>query len=64
MGFDIVEVSSGLAPIPLKDKVEIVKQVKKMGMKPKPEISMMYGAGAGTHIAGYQTKLKILEDLR
>ncbi len=63
LGFDIVEVS-GLAPIPLKDKVEIVKQVKKMGMKPKPEISMMYGAGAGTHIAGYQTKLKILEDLR
>jgi phosphosulfolactate synthase (CoM biosynthesis protein A) len=63
LGFDIVEVSSGLAPIPLKDKVEIVKQVKKMGMKPKPEISMMYGAGAGTHIAGYQTKLKILEDL-
>jgi phosphosulfolactate synthase (CoM biosynthesis protein A) len=61
--FDIVEVSSGLAPIPLKDKVEIVKQVKKMGMKPKPEISMMFGAGAGTHIAGYQTKLKTLEDL-
>jgi phosphosulfolactate synthase (CoM biosynthesis protein A) len=26
LGFDIVEVSSGLAPIPLKDKVEIVKQ--------------------------------------
>jgi phosphosulfolactate synthase (CoM biosynthesis protein A) len=61
--FDIVEVSSGLAPIPLKDKVEIVKQVKKMGMKPKPEISMMFGAGAGTHITGYQTKLKTLEDL-
>jgi (2R)-phospho-3-sulfolactate synthase (ComA) len=51
--FDIVEVSSGLAPISLKDKVEIVKQVKKMGMKPKPKISMMYRAGAGTHIAGY-----------
>jgi phosphosulfolactate synthase (CoM biosynthesis protein A) len=65
-GFDIVEVSSGLAPIPLKDKVEIVKQVKKMGMKPKPEISMMVGAGAGTHIVGYEnevTKLKTLEDL-
>ena len=48
LGFDVVEVSSGLAPIPLKDKVEIVKQVKKMGMQPKPEISMMFGAGAGT----------------
>jgi phosphosulfolactate synthase (CoM biosynthesis protein A) len=63
LGFDVVEVSSGLAPIPLNDKVEIVKQVKKMGMKPKPEISMMFGAGAGTHIAGYQTKLKTLAEL-
>jgi phosphosulfolactate synthase (CoM biosynthesis protein A) len=63
LGFDIVEVSSGLAPIPLRDKVELVKQVKKMGMKPKPEVSMMYGAGAGTHISGYKTKLKTLDDL-
>src|SRR5205807_1094157 len=63
LGFDIVEVSSGLAPIPLKDKVELVKQVKKIGMKPKPEISMMFGAGAGTHIAGYKTRLKTLDDL-
>jgi phosphosulfolactate synthase (CoM biosynthesis protein A) len=63
LGFDVVEVSSGLAPIPLKDKVEIVKQVKKLGMKPKPEISMMFGAGAGTHITGYQTKLKTLDEL-
>ena len=43
LGFDIVEVSSGLAPIPLEDKVEPVKQVKKMGMIPKPEISLMIG---------------------
>ena len=63
LGFDIVEVSSGLAPIPLKDKVEIVKLVKKMGMKPKPEISMMFGAGAGTHVAGYKTELKTVDDL-
>jgi|SRR5919199_4827720 phosphosulfolactate synthase (CoM biosynthesis protein A) len=64
LDFDIVEVSSGLAPIPLEDKVEIIKQVKKLGMKPKPEISMMVGAGAGTHIVGYHTnnKLKTLED--
>lgn len=58
LGFDVVEVSSGLAPIPLEDKVEIVKQVKKMGLKPKPEISMMLGAGAGTHIRGYEKGMK------
>ena len=63
LGFDIVEVSSGLAPIPLEDKVEIVKQVKKMGMIPKPEISLMIGAGAGTHIVGYKPKLRRIDDL-
>jgi phosphosulfolactate synthase (CoM biosynthesis protein A) len=65
LGFDMVEVSSGLAPIPLRDKVEIIRQVKKLGMKPKPEISLMVGAGAGTHIVGYETatKLRTLEDL-
>ncbi len=59
LGFDVVEVSSGLAPIPLKDKIEIVKQVQKLGMKPKPEVSMMVGAGAGTHIAGYEESMKM-----
>jgi phosphosulfolactate synthase (CoM biosynthesis protein A) len=58
-----VEVSSGLAPIPLEDKVEIVKQVKKMGMIPKPEISLMIGVGAGTHIVGYKPKLRGVDDL-
>jgi len=61
VGFDVVEVSSGLAPIPLDDKIRIVKQVQKLGMKPKPEVSLMIGAGAGTHIANYESAL---EDLR
>ncbi len=59
LGFDVVEVSSGLAPIPLHDKIEIVKQVQRLGMKPKPEVSMMIGAGAGTHVAGYEGSMKI-----
>jgi phosphosulfolactate synthase (CoM biosynthesis protein A) len=63
LGFDVVEISSGLAPIPLDDKVEIVKQVKNMGMIPKPEISLMIGSGAGTHIVGYKPKLRGVEDL-
>ena len=56
--FDVIEVSSGLAPIPIKAKIEIVKQVQRKGLKPKPEISMMIGAGAGTHIIGYKPKLR------
>jgi phosphosulfolactate synthase (CoM biosynthesis protein A) len=59
--FDVVEVSSGLAPIPLVDKVRIVEQVQKLGMKAKPEVSMMIGAGAGTHVAGYEEKMKMRE---
>lgn len=59
LGFDVVEVSSGLAPIPLEDKIRIVKQVKRLGLKPKPEVSMMVGAGAGTHIAGYEEAMKM-----
>src|SRR5260370_31781005 len=58
--FDMVEVSSGLAPIKLEDKVAIVKQVQNLGMKAKPEGSMMIGAGAGTHIVGYKPKMRTL----
>jgi|SRR5579872_1205785 len=61
VGFEVVEVSSGLAPIPLEDKIRIVKQVQKLGMKPKPEVSLMIGAGAGTHVANYESAV---EDLR
>lgn len=65
LGFDVIEVSSGLAPIALEDKVAIVNRVKEVGLKPKPEISMMIGAGAGTHVAGYAQamKLRTLNDL-
>ena len=62
LGFDVVEVSSGFAKIKLEDKVKIVKQVQKLGMKAKPEISMMVGAGGGTHVAGYKPKLRNLKD--
>src|SRR5437867_6105295 len=61
--FDMVEVSSGLALIKLEDKVAIVKQVQKLGMKAKPEVSMMIGAGAGTHISGYKTKMRTFADV-
>ena len=61
--FDMVEVSSGLAPIKLEDKVAVVKQVQKLGMKAKPEVSMMVGAGAGTHVVGYKPKMRTFADV-
>lgn len=66
IGFDIVEISSGMAPeimkMPLEDKVALVKQVRKLGMKPKPEVSIMVGAGAGTHISGYKEQYRSLDN--
>ena len=59
LGFDVVEVSSGLAPITLEDKLKIIRQVQKLGMKPKPEVTMMIGAGAGTHVAGYEAQMEL-----
>jgi len=59
LDFDVVEVSSGLAPLRLEDKVAIVKRVREVGLKPKPEISLMIGAGAGTHVAGYEATMKL-----
>lgn len=59
LGFDVVEVSSGFVDISLKDKVEIVKQVQKMGMKAKPEVSFMYDAGGGTHRVGYEGEMRM-----
>src|SRR5947199_9460499 len=60
--FDLVEVSSGLASIKLEDKVVIVKQVQKLGMKAKPEVSMMIGEGAGTHIYDYKTTMRRVDE--
>ena len=62
LGFDIIEVSSGMAPeiisMPLEDKLAIVKKIKKAGLKPKPEVSLMIGAGAGTHITEYEEEMR------
>lgn len=62
LGYDVVEISSGFARIPLEEKLAMVNKVRDLGMKPKPEISMMLGAGAGTHIVGYKTKMRPLKD--
>ncbi len=64
LGFDVVEISSGFAQqLPLQDKVNITRQVLKLGMKAKPEISFMKGAGAGTHVANYKPKLRTTADV-
>jgi len=61
--FDVVEVSNGMFEnenyFSLEDRIEIVKMINKMGMKAKPEISIISGAGAGTKIIGYEKEISI-----
>jgi phosphosulfolactate synthase (CoM biosynthesis protein A) len=48
MGFDVVEVSSGFITIPADDLLSLVERVRALGMLPKPEVGIQFGAGGGT----------------
>ena len=50
IGFDIVEVSSGFITVPLDDLVALVEKVSDLGMKPKPEIGIQFGAGGASSV--------------
>lgn len=50
VGFDVLEISSGFLSIPTEDWAEIVKLVKKHGLKPKPEVGIQWGAGGDASI--------------
>ena len=48
LGFDIVEISCGFITIPTDDWVRLVEEVKRAGLKPKPEVGIQFGAGGAT----------------
>ncbi len=48
IGFDVVEISSGFISVPLPDLVSLVGRVKALGMKPKPEVGIQFGAGGAS----------------
>lgn len=68
LGFDVVEVSSGMFhnmyDFPLNSQLEIVQKIKNLGMKPKPEITIMTGVGGGVAEFGYQQKVQAVKSLR
>lgn len=68
LGFDVVEVSSGMFEHPndfkLKDQIDIVKKVEKIGLKPKPEITIMSGVGGGSKEFGYSEKIKSVKSVK
>jgi phosphosulfolactate synthase (CoM biosynthesis protein A) len=65
LGFDVVEVSSGMFEHPsdfsLKDQVAIVKKIVKLGLKPKPEITIMSGVGGGSKELDYSKHVKAVK---
>lgn len=56
IGFDIVEVSSGFITIPDEDLVRLVKEVRDLGMLPKPEVGIQFGAGGATSASELETE--------
>jgi phosphosulfolactate synthase (CoM biosynthesis protein A) len=49
--FDIVEISSGFLSIPADDLVRLTEKVRKVGMKPKAEVGIQFGAGGASAVA-------------
>lgn len=62
LDFDVIEVSSGFIEMDLEQKVKIMKEINKSGLKAKPEVSLMKGAGGGTHMTSYSVELRSVED--
>ena len=46
--FDVLEISSGFLTIPTDDWTALVKLAKSIGLKPKPEVGILFGAGGDT----------------
>ena len=46
--FDVLEISSGFLSIPTDDWAELVKLTKSIGLKAKPEVGILFGAGGDT----------------
>ena len=51
VGFDIIELSSGFITFPIDDWIQLIDQVKRAGLKAKPEVGIQFGSGGATSIA-------------
>ncbi|KTD17300.1 phosphosulfolactate synthase [Legionella jordanis] len=73
LGFDVIEVSSGMfehaEDFKLEDQVKIIQKIEALGMKAKPEVTIMSGVGGGVqefgyrkHITASKTSARLLEE--
>src|SRR5438477_11166188 len=51
LGFDLVEVSSGIITIPPDDLARLVEEVLKVGLKVKPDVGIQLGVGCASDAA-------------
>ena len=56
LGFDIIEISAGFVTIPTDDWLRLIEAVRRVGLKPKPEIGIQFGAGGGTEAGELQAE--------
>lgn len=56
LGFDIIELSTGFISLPEDDLLRLIQKVAKLGLKPKPELGIQFGAGGATPAAELATE--------
>jgi phosphosulfolactate synthase (CoM biosynthesis protein A) len=56
LGFDIIEISAGFISIPTDDWLRLIELVRKSGLKAKPEVGILFGAGGATAAAELQAE--------
>jgi len=62
LGFDIVEVSSGFLAVPAADLVRLTRRVIAVGLKPKPEVGIQFGAGGATRRPTWRPRARAILD--
>lgn len=56
MGFDIVEISTGMLSVPFSDYLRLIEGVKSVGLQVKAEIGIQFGAGGTSSIAELESE--------
>jgi phosphosulfolactate synthase (CoM biosynthesis protein A) len=51
LGFDVVELSVGFISLPSDDLLRLIERATRLGIKPKPELGIQFGAGGDTSAA-------------